>query len=127
MRKRISGVFGCITAMVLLSAISVAQDLGPQFRTIKDGIYVQSANPANSNCGIIVTSEGVVLIDSGHTPVDSQAVLKAVKQLSQAPVRLLIDTETHGDHIGGHWLFSPPALIVAHSGAAEGEKKGFDP
>lgn len=115
----------CLAVVIVLTSVGAAQELGPQFKKIKEGIYVQSANPANSNCGIIVTSEGVVLIDSGHTPLDSQTVFKAVKQLP--PVRLLIDTETHGDHITGHWLFSPPALIITHSGGGEAERKGFDP
>ncbi len=115
---------GCV--LVLGSSLE-AQDLGPQFKKIKDGIYVQSAAPANSNCGIIVTSEGVVLIDSGFTPTDSRAVLKAVPQLTPLPIRFLIDTETHPDHITGHWLFSPPAMIISHTGGAEAERKGFDP
>ena len=65
--------------------------------------------PNDSNCAIILTQEGVVLIDSGNTPVDSQAVMKAVKQLTSQPVRFLIDTEPHTDHTTGHFVFSPPA------------------
>lgn len=117
----------CVASIVIVASVALAQDPGPQFKKIQEGIYVQSASPANSNCGIIVTSEGVVLIDSGFTPVDSQAVLKAVKQLTPQPIRFLIDTETHGDHVSGHWLFSPPAVIITHSGGAEAVKKNFDP
>ena len=98
----------------------VAQDLGPHFRKIKDGIYIQTSRPvsesterqATSNGGIIVTSEGIVLVDSGQTAIDSREIAEAVKKLSPLPVRFIINTETHADHSYGHWLFSPPAVVI---------------
>src|SRR6266568_3716920 len=50
-----------------------AQDLGPQIRKLEDGVYVYVGKNFNSNCGIVLTQEGVVLIDSGHNPTDSRA------------------------------------------------------
>src|SRR4029077_6459825 len=76
----------------------------------------------NSNCGIVLTQEGVVLIDSGHNPTDSRAILAAAKQLTSLPVRFLLDTEPHPDHTTGHFVFSPPAIVVAHEGAGESMK-----
>jgi len=104
-----------------------AQDLGPNIRKIKDGIYVYVGNNLNSNAGIVLTQEGVVLIDSGHNPTDSRALLAAVKKLTPLPVRYLIDTEPHGDHTTGHFVFSPPAMIVAHEGATDSMKAAFNP
>ena len=94
-----------------------AQDLGPQIRKLEDGIYVYIGKNFNSNCGIVLTREGVVLIDSGHNPTDSRAILEAVKKLTPLPVRFLIDTEPHPDHTTGHFVFSPPATIIAAEGA----------
>ena len=80
-----------------------AQDLGPQIRKLEDGIYVYVGKNFNSNCGIVLTREGVVLIDSGHNPTDSRAILEAVRKLTPLPVRFLIDTEPHPDHTTGHF------------------------
>jgi cyclase len=91
--------------------------LGPNIRKIKDGIYVYVGTNFNSNCGIVITQEGVVLIDSGHNPTDSRAIFDAVKKLSPLPIRFLLDTEPHPDHTTGHFVFSPPAVIIAHEGA----------
>ena len=99
--------------------ILAAQDLGPNIRKIGDGIYVYVGTNFNSNCGIVLTQEGVVLVDSGHNPTDSRAILEAVKKLTPMPVRFLLDTEPHPDHTTGHFVFSPPAIIVAHDGASE--------
>jgi cyclase len=105
----------------------LAQDLGPHFKKIKDGIYVYAQKPADSNAGIILTQEGIVLIDSAHNPPDSQAILKAVKQLTSQPIRFLINTEPHSDHTTGHFLFSPPAIIIAHEGATDSMTKAYNP
>ena len=103
-----------------------AQDLGPHFLKIKDGIYVY-AKDAQSNCGIILTPEGVVLIDSGPNPPDSLLISKTVKQLTSQPIRFLINTETHNDHTTGNFVFSPPAIVIAAPGATQGIKRYVDP
>src|SRR5690242_21954633 len=102
-----------IGALLALTGAAAAQDLGPQITKLKDGVYGYVGKNFNSNTGIVLTNEGVVLIDSGHSPTDSRAVLAAVKKLTPLPVRLLIDTEPHPDHTTGHFVFSPPAVIVA--------------
>ena len=117
MRIKLSSSFLCAAFFLLSAANLPGQDLGPHFKNIKEGIFVRAEKPLDSNAAIILTEEGVVLIDSGHNPPDSHALMKAVKQLTQQPVRFLINTEPHGDHTTGHFVFSPPAVIVAHEGA----------
>jgi cyclase len=113
--------------LVFVSALS-AEDLGPQFKKIKDGIYLESANDVNSNCGIILTQDGVVLIDSGHNPADSRAVQSVVKKLTSLSVRFLINTETHPDHATGDFVFSPPAVVIAAGeGASDAITGNYDP
>lgn len=111
----------------LFTSPALAQDLGSHFKKLKEGIFVYAQNPADSNATIILTSEGVVLIDSGHRPPDSVALAGALKKLTAQPVRYLINTEPHTDHTTGHWLFSPPAIVVAHAGATESMKEGLNP
>jgi cyclase len=95
------------------------QDLDPHVKKIAEGVYAFVGDNFNSNAGIVLTSDGVVVIDSGHNPVDSRKVLDTVKKLTSMPVRLLIDTEPHPDHTTGHFVFSPPAIIVAAAGAGD--------
>jgi cyclase len=108
-----------IVASFMLVGSAFSQDLGPQIRKLADGIYVYVGTNFNSNCGIVLTQDGVVLIDSGHNPTDSRAILAAVRKLTPLPVRILIDTEPHSDHTTGHFVFSPPAVIIAAEGAGE--------
>jgi len=112
---------------LFLATQLTAQELGPHFKKIKDGIFTYAEKVNDPNCTIILTQDGVVLIDSGNNPPDSLAVMKAIKQLTPQPVRYLINTEPHSDHTTGHFVFSPPALIVAHQGATDSMKKAFNP
>jgi cyclase len=128
MKHRLSALSIALGAFMLFArSPAFAQELGPHFKKIKEGIYVHAQKPADSNAAIILTQDGVILIDSGHNPPDSYAVLKAVKQLTPLPVRFLINTEPHGDHTTGHFVFSPPAIIVAHGGAGESMRKAYNP
>ena len=121
MKAKPALVLAAIISLLLVRSIE-AQDLGPQIKKFKDGIYVYVGKELNSNCGIVLTQEGVILIDSGHNPTDSRAILAAVKKLTSLPVRFLIDTEPHPDHTTGHFVFSPPAVVIAHEGATESMK-----
>jgi cyclase len=121
MKAKPALVLAAIISLLLVRSIE-AQDLGPQIKKFKDGIYVYGGKELNSNCGIVLTQEGVILIDSGHNPTDSRAILAAVKKLTSLPIRFLIDTEPHPDHTTGHFVFSPPAIVIAHEGATESMK-----
>jgi len=116
-----------LSCLALFTPSVGAQDLGPNFRRIKDGIYVQSSREVNSTSTIVLTEEGPVLIDTGQTLLDSREVMQAVRKLTQLPVRMVINTEVHPDHTTGNFVFSPPALVVNHAGASDAMRKAFDP
>ena len=77
-----------------------AQDLGPEVKQVADGVYVYSKD-YNSNVGIILTQDGVVLVDSGQNPAESMVVMGLVEKLTPQPVRYIIHTEPHNDHTSG--------------------------
>jgi cyclase len=116
-----------VAHLAVLPSAGWAQDLGPHFRKIKEGIYVQSAREVNSTSGIILTEEGVVIVDTGQTPIDAREVMAAVRKLTPLPVRLVINTEVHPDHTTGNFVFAPPALVVNHAAAAEAMRRAYDP
>jgi glyoxylase-like metal-dependent hydrolase (beta-lactamase superfamily II) len=100
-----------------------AQDLGPGFHKIKDGIYTFAPDQATTTCNFVITEAGVVMIDSCNSPLDSRRMVAAIKKVTDKPVMFLIDTETHADHTANHFIFSPPATVINHEGAGEGMRK----
>jgi cyclase len=127
MKVRLSEVL-FVSIFILYSAVSAqAQELGPGFHKIKDGIYVFAPDATTTTCSFVVTQEGVVMIDSCNSPLDSRKMAAAIKKVTDKPVVFLIDTETHSDHTANHFIFSPPATIINHQGAGEAMKKEYDP
>jgi cyclase len=118
-------------ALVALASCTTVQnsapDLGPGFTKVKDGIYVYAAKDGNSTCSVVLTQDGPVVIDTCQTPPDTHRLMDGIKKLTDKPVRFVIDTEVHNDHTFGHWVFSPPAVVVNAEGSGEAMKKGFDP
>ena len=108
-----------IFAAFTLTGSALAQDLGPQVKKLADGVYVHTGKGSDSNSGIILTQEGVVVIDTGQNPIESRDIMATVKKLTSMPVRLVIDTEPHADHTTGHYVFSPPAVVIAAAGGGE--------
>jgi cyclase len=105
----------------------LAQDLGPGFHKIKDGIYAFAPDQTTTTCSFVVTEIGVLMVDSCNSPLDSRRMLAAIKKVTDKPILFLVDTETHGDHTGNHFIFSPPALIINAEGAGAGMRKEYNP
>src|SRR5437764_2031219 len=61
-------------------------------------IYFAGCNPS-----FVETSDGYVMIDSPQQPID--AVRWRERMEEKAPIRYLINTEPHGDHISGNAYF----------------------
>jgi cyclase len=114
-------------ALVLGASALFAQELGPGFHKIKDGIYTFAPDQTTTTCSFAVTEAGVVMIDSCNSPLDSRRMAAAIKKVTDKPVIFLIDTETHADHTGNHFIFSPPATVINAEGAGAGMRKEFDP
>jgi cyclase len=116
-----------VALCALVASSAASQDLAPNIRKIKDGIFVQSAREVNSTVGIVLTSEGVVLIDTGQTLIDTRQVQEAIRKLTPLPVRYVINTEVHPDHTTGNFVFSPPAVVINHAGAGDAMRKADNP
>lgn len=64
------------------------------------------------NPGYVVTSDGVVVIDTPQLPTYAVNMCKEAE--SHGPIRFLINTEYHVDHIFGNYFFKSAENVVAH-------------
>lgn len=60
-----------------------------------------------------VGEEGMLVIDAAYAHT-GEALKAAINELSQQPIRYLINTHLHGDHTGGNAIIGREALIIAH-------------
>ncbi len=68
-----------------------------------------------SNAGFVITPGGVVVIDALGAPALARALLAEIRKRTALPVRMVIVTHYHADHIYGLQVFKAAgATIVAH-------------
>ena len=73
-----------------------------------------------SNAGFVVTTEGVVVIDALGTPALANAMLGEIRKVTDQPIKLVISTHYHADHIYGLQVFKAEgAQIWAPKGTLE--------
>jgi glyoxylase-like metal-dependent hydrolase (beta-lactamase superfamily II) len=73
-----------------------------------------------SNAGFIVTPQGVVVIDALGSPTLAEELVVAVRQVTTQPIRFVIVTHYHADHIYGLQVFKDlGATVIAHRAGLE--------
>jgi cyclase len=84
------------------------------------GPLVRTGNvtiPASGTSLALVTGTGVILVDS-KLPGSGAALLQAVRGISDKPVTMIINTHTHGDHVGGNLDFPRTVDVIAQETTA---------
>lgn len=67
------------------------------------------------NIGLCIGEDGVFMIDSKFKDL-SPAIKKAIRSITDKPVKFLINTHLHGDHTGGNENFAnDEVVVVAHN------------
>jgi glyoxylase-like metal-dependent hydrolase (beta-lactamase superfamily II) len=113
---------GWLMAIAPAARAAQAEEIEPlPLQQVADRIwFVQGqaalGSPANrnfiSNAGFIVTDDGVVVIDALGSPALAQALLAAIRRVTDQPVRFVIVTHYHADHIYGLQVFKALGATV---------------
>jgi len=86
-------------------------------------VYVE-AGTRGCDPGFVVTSDGVVVIDTPQLPTHALAMRHQAE--SHGPVRYVVNTEHHVDHIFGNYFFAGAGLVVHHQGVFDNFMTVYD-
>jgi cyclase len=89
-----------------------------EFKKVGENVYAFIGRRNDANALVVVTSQGVVLVDTGNDPPQTRILQNFIKSVTNQPVRYVIITQNHADHIGGTGLFTPPANVIVHDRVA---------
>src|SRR5258708_39590650 len=100
--------------MLVAAASSAKQDFSKvEIKATKVAGNVWMLKGSGGNIGATVGEDGVAIVDDQFAPL-SPKIHAALAQLSPKPVKFVINTHWHFDHVGGNALFADTAAIFAH-------------
>jgi glyoxylase-like metal-dependent hydrolase (beta-lactamase superfamily II) len=103
-----------ITTLILSSWLFLPVQEEPTITVDKlaDNVYLYTHNVHNSL--FVVTDEGILITDP-QSPESATRYLEEVRKISQAPIRYVVYSHHHADHVSGGAAFGDEAVVVGHA------------
>jgi cyclase len=117
-QRRISiGLFAAVIALAVLTQSALAQGRRMEgdliVTPVRGSVYLMEMEPAG-NLGATVGEDGAFVIDDQFAPMTGR-IIAAVAELTDQPIRYVLNTHWHGDHTGSNENFGALGhTIIAH-------------
>src|SRR5262245_18901557 len=98
-------------ALACLIAVPRAQIAEVHVLPVQGNVYML-VGAGGGNITVQAGDEGVLLVDAS-TEALSDGVLKAVRSISTKPIRYIINTHAHADHVGGNAAIAKQGAMIA--------------
>ena len=111
---RIPGIIAFVFTTVFASTLIPAQEQAVEYIPTKLSGTLTMLKGRGGNIAISAGEDGVYIIDDQLEPLTDQ-LLAAINKISDKPVRFVINTHYHSDHVGGNETIGKGgAVIIAH-------------
>jgi len=72
----------------------------------------KAATPASANAGFVIGDDGVVVIDTFFSEEAATQLLAEIQQRTKLPVKYVINTHYHIDHVAGNGVFAKTGAAI---------------
>jgi len=99
-----------------LAPFAFAQAPQPDFskveiKTTKISDNFSTLEGQGGTIGVLSGPDGIFMVDSQFAPL-SQKIAAAIHQISDKPIRFMVNTHVHGDHTGGNENFAKMGVTI---------------
>ena len=70
-----------------------------------------------SNSAVLQLPGGVVVVDTQITPRTGERLRREIARVTDAPIRYVVNTHYHGDHVGGNAAFADAEIVATEDTA----------
>lgn len=100
--------------LALAGGAAQAEESAFDLQPLATGVYavIDRGGSAGANAGVVVGAESIAVIDSLYQEAAARELLAAIRQLSPLPIRYVINTHHHIDHVGGNRVFAEAGATV---------------
>src|SRR5436853_7490075 len=118
-----------LTVLLAVGAVSISlaqqqqQQRPPaalEIQKVKDNLYMITGGGGNT--AAFVTDKGVVVVDT-KLPGLGPSILEKIKSVTDKPVTMVINTHTHGDHVGSNNGVTGTVENMQHENCKAGMEK----
>ena len=113
-----------VLSLLVASGVSGAQPPSPsEYEVVKlaEGVYgfMWKAVPISPepNVLIVVNDDDVLVVDADMFPSSAKTIVQEIRKLTPKPVRYLVNTHWHDDHVFGNATFKdawPGVHVIGH-------------
>jgi cyclase len=82
-----------------------------EIKTTKLGNNFYTLEGQGGTIGVLAGPDGVLMVDDQFAPLSAK-IAAAIKQISDQPIRFLVNTHVHPDHTGGNENFGKMGAII---------------
>jgi cyclase len=120
---RMSLLVGFVIGVLTLSAAAqgiqydkielIPERIAPNLTMLAGNKDVDPGHPdgAGGRIGVLHGPDGILIVDSQYGQI-ADKVLAAIKRVSPAPIRILVNTHIHIDHTGGNAAFGKQGALI---------------
>ncbi|MCB1483914.1 MAG: quinoprotein relay system zinc metallohydrolase 2 [Hyphomicrobiaceae bacterium] len=129
-RKQFLAGTAALASVPWLPSVSLAKARELNMVEVAPGLFVHQGayelvSPANagdiSNMSLIIGKDAVAVVDTGGSATVGRGFLAAIRAVTDKPIRYVINTHMHPDHVFGNAPFvAEKATFVAHYKMARG-------
>src|SRR5579859_279056 len=94
-----------------------------QIKATKVAGTVYMLEGSGGNIGVSVGEDGIVIVDDQFAPL-APKIKAALKEITDKPIKFVLNTHFHGDHTGGNAVFGADAPIIAHDNGRKRLQEG---